>query len=509
MTTNSNSNTSSSVGSTSSSTHPGAAVVSFGTSPEPPVRRGRPSTTTTTTAKTHYDDKSPVGGTSDASRELSNPAKVAYCTTGSNNNNSKKSLGPANNRSIHDFFSSSHKRTTAPGGGSAGGSGMDGNPLPSTTSHEEGKPDASSAATRNTSNLVGDVDQIDWAAKFQKLEQLLQDKEEQLKAVTNNKTILHTALQSALEKTKHELEAVKSRMNDKTTAMGTVLEDLLRWKSNQQAKDLRETLATDGARLGRIVYARAGMRALESWEEGYATRDLEHRKLALVAKREALEERSKQVEAMENRNTFEGMEAREAIRMHFENLRTQEADLSKDEESLNDEKGAHIRALKRVASEDASRFRHRPKVRTGRHQCQHPIPIYSCFGTYIFFLVVSCMTDTFCIAYLEREDSQKCGELTTWSNCEKLPSRSISSIHDGPTQRKKTTPNTCHESTRFIEMFDMLGLSACMMSLKLTTIRLLPSWNVARERISIHSSNRNGDCQNDKPGHCSCKFYRE
>jgi hypothetical protein len=39
-----------------------------------------------------------------------------------------------------------------------------------------------------------------------------------------------------------------------------------------------------------------------------------------------------------------------------------ERELAEEEMALNDEKGAHIRALKRVASEDASRFRTRPKV---------------------------------------------------------------------------------------------------------------------------------------------------
>jgi len=278
-------------------------------------------------------------------------------------NNNKKNIGPSNNRSIHDFFSSSSTSTTS-------------------SSHKKGSTAvASHAATGNNGNasntprtgsssaLKNDLttDQVDWAARCQKLEQLLQDKDEQLKAVTDNKTILHTALQSALEKTKNELENVRNRMDEKNLAMSTVLEDLLRWKSNQQAKNLRETLAADGARLGRIVYARAGMRALESWEEGYATKDLEYRKQALATKRDALEARSKHVETMtETDNTFEGMEAREAIRMHIDNLKIQELELSKEEQALNDEKGAHIRALKRVASEDASRFRHRPKVGRNR-----------------------------------------------------------------------------------------------------------------------------------------------
>jgi tousled-like kinase len=323
------------VNSHSNSSSGSSHTVNFGLSPDL-AKRGR------------KDEKSSPVGICESSRDRSNPARVP-----------KKTQGPANNRSIHDFFSSSHKKSHPTSGG---------------TSPNEASSDGTN--TKSDPSLASSIDlasdQIDWAAKCQKLEQLLQDKDEQLKAVTNNKTILHTALQSALEKTRQELDSVKKRMNDQQTATCAVLEDLLRWKSNQQAKDLRETLAADGARLGRIVYARAGMRALESWEEGYATKDLEHRKQALVAKREALEARSKEVEGEENPNTFEAMEVREAIRMHFENLRIQEAELSKEEQSLNDEKGAHIRALKRVASEDASRFRHRPKV------CYHPVFLSDC-----------------------------------------------------------------------------------------------------------------------------------
>jgi hypothetical protein len=291
-----------------------------------------------TAKRSRKEEKTPPVGISEASRDRSNPTRMV----------SKKSQVPANNRSIHDFFSLSHKKPYT-------GSVITNNPI------NAGFNAAKSDTCPVSAEDLG-LDQVDWAAKYQKLEQLLHDKDEQLKAVTNNKTILHTALQSALEKTKQELDSVRTQIQVKQTTTAAVLEDLLRWKSNQQAKDLRETLAADGARLGRIVYARAGMRALESWEEGYATKDLEHRKQALVAKREALESRSKEVENKENQNTLEAMEAHEAIQMHFENLRIQEAELAKDEEALNDEKGAHIRALKRVASEDASRFRHRPKV---------------------------------------------------------------------------------------------------------------------------------------------------
>jgi hypothetical protein len=208
------------------------------------------------------------------------------------------------------------------------------------------------------------------------------------------------------------------------------MEDLLRWKSAQQAKELRERLATDGARLGRIVYARAGMRAVESWEEGFATKDLEAHKAKLKTKRVALEGRSHQLEAdKENdavhKSVLEQVEATLAVRMHLENLKKMERELAEEEMALNDEKGAHIRALKRVASEDASRFRSRPKV------CAVWIPSrdYSrkymstlSYSSHIITLLLALLllslyfsftTATFCIVSWERAAFPKFGVHTT------------------------------------------------------------------------------------------------
>jgi hypothetical protein len=108
------------------------------------------------------------------------------------------------------------------------------------------------------------------------------------------------------------------------------------------------------------------MRALESWEEGYATKNLEQHKQDLKKKRKALEQRLHGSTNKENQTQLEALEAKEAIQMHLENFRVTEQELKDEENALNDEKGAHVRALKRVASEDASRFRPRPKVRRER-----------------------------------------------------------------------------------------------------------------------------------------------
>ena len=287
------------------------------------------------------------------SRDRSNPASKA-----------SKAKPPANNKLIHDFFSSATTGNAKKKAGakasfsSSTATGTSGSTKASAAG--SGGSTASPSDTGSSNNATNEL-----AQKCQKLEQLVQDKDEQLKAVANNRTILQSALQTALTKKTEEYDTLKKETERKQEQTSQVLEELLRWKSNQQAKELRERLATDGARLGRIVYTRAGMRAVESWEEGYATKDLEERKKELKSKKVALEKRYKKFEDDKENGSvtdLEAIEAKEAVRMHLSNIRQKEKELAEEESALNDEKGAHIRALKRVASEDSSRFRSRPKV---------------------------------------------------------------------------------------------------------------------------------------------------
>jgi tousled-like kinase len=330
-------------------------------------------------------------------------------TTTSKSYNKKVIAPPANNKRIHDFFVSK-KKPTDHAMAAAKGDHNNGIKEHGSTTQPHKHTNSTTVTTTSTtttttaavtaigaisagavigsnnrpnewssSSSSSSVAAIDWETQCAKLQQQLQDKEEQLKAVSNNKTILHTALQSALASTKKELTQLQESSKYQQERMMSVMEDLLRWRSDKEAKDLRETLAADGARLGRIVYARTGMRAVESWEEGYATRDLEQRKEALKRTRKALDERQRRQQQPDSQPPLSGtggvdptvdptvarleaQEGREALHMHLETLRQQEQELLAEEQALNDEKGAHIRALKRVASEDSSRFRTRPKL---------------------------------------------------------------------------------------------------------------------------------------------------
>jgi len=215
--------------------------------------------------------------------------------------------------------------------------------------------------------------------RCQELEQTCKDMDSQLKAVSNNQTIMHTNLRAALGRKGNEIEEIKkSNVKDKEKTR-KIIETLVRSNSSREAKELRQQLASDGARLGRIIYTRAGMRVVENWEEGHAPKQLQRRKYTLEGKKKMFLSRQRKLEdaasvhsdgkddkALGNgaflSDPLTVLETRETIRYHLDCIKQEEGDLRDEEIALNNEKAQHIRALKLVASEDASRVRARPKL---------------------------------------------------------------------------------------------------------------------------------------------------
>lgn len=212
------------------------------------------------------------------------------------------------------------------------------------------------------------------------LEKIIKDKDDQLKAVSNNQTILNTALKASLCQREKEIKELRKSKERDAARSSHIIEKLIRAESSQEAKELRQKLASDGARLGRITYTRAGLRTVESWEEGHASKLLQRRKLALEAKNQTMLDRQATVERAAKalsegkevvdtigglvlNNALAIMDAQESVRLHLDGISKLEDEIKKEEQALNNEKTEHIRALKRIASEDASRFRSRPKVR--------------------------------------------------------------------------------------------------------------------------------------------------
>jgi tousled-like kinase len=344
-----------------------------------------------------------VGISGDHSRDRSNGGT----SSSSSNKKARILIPPANNKRIHDFFTKKQQNSQQNNGGDGGNANNNNNNnntgrnAAATTATANVNDNGTTTAPRNnninndgtntaTGNMTSSTKTVhlssstidaattaaaaavteQWEAKYVRLQQKLQDRDEQLKAVTGNKTILHTALQQALTKTRNELNELQESTTKDRSNINSVLEDTMRWKFLKIAKDLRVSLSQDGNRLGKIVSTRAGMRVIDSWEEGYASKDWQSRKEEWKLKHRTLLDRQEQLKIRLNNDDdpstimsqLEIQEAKESIQMHLETLRREEQELLTEEQTLNDEKGAHIRALKRVASEDASRFRVRPKL---------------------------------------------------------------------------------------------------------------------------------------------------
>lgn len=216
-------------------------------------------------------------------------------------------------------------------------------------------------------------------ARCDELEKILRDKDDQLKAVSNNQTITNTALKASLCQREKEIVDLKRSKETDSAKASRIIENLIRAESSRAAKELRQNLASDGARLGRITYTRAGLRTVERWEEGHASKLLQRRKMDLKSKKQIFLDRQATVEravktmsegkdvtesigGLVLNNSLAIMDTQESVRLHLTDILKQEAEVKEEEKALDNEKSEHIRSLKRVASEDASRFRSRPKV---------------------------------------------------------------------------------------------------------------------------------------------------
>ena len=315
------------------------------------------------------------------------PPRTSKEADTNNNHHSKRTRKPANNTTIRNFFMPLQQQKTR-------AKAVTPTTPPTADKNNTNATVATPKPLRPSTTATPTTPPLDrLERRVRELEQACADKDEQLKAVADNRTILHTALQSALAQRTQELKDVQATHRAWQATSQASLESLVRDRAAQEAKLTRERLAADGARLGRITYARAGMRIVETWEEGFASTQLAARRQALKERNALLQERYEKANEIaqklteqnndENgavdknegwkeekwtvggvvvRTQLDALEAKESARFHLQTVQLEEKKLVAEEASLNEEKGAHVRALKRVASEDASRFKSRPKL---------------------------------------------------------------------------------------------------------------------------------------------------
>ena len=303
--------------------------------------------------------------------------------------------------------------------------------VPTLTSRPKKKKQSSSnkADTQSEDSINLQLENKRMLSKIEELQKQLEDANARNNSIRNNQTMISTNLQRQLKSLKTELESVRCENTVKTTKAMDIIEKLVREESIREAKDLRQKLASDGARLGRLVSSRVGLRSHDHWEDGHDPLVVKLRKAELKKKREALERRredlSKAQQAHSNNravmsperstdtmldseasnnyhdlaqmNDFDRFEASETIKMHLDEVRREEAKLNEEERALHTEKQGHVRALKRVASEDSSKFRLKHKV---SQICLYVVPklLINCICLILLLfkiLLFSLTTDTF------------------------------------------------------------------------------------------------------------------
>lgn len=195
------------------------------------------------------------------------------------------------------------------------------------------------------------------------LTESLEEKTSQLKAVSNNQTIIHAQLKKTLQQKEQEILSLKEDMKRRDTKIRDKLEEMIRKESAREHEELRQKLASDGARLGRWVYNWVGMRRETVWEDGTAFKACEKKRRELVRKRSILEQKLKDGSAtVATLDAMERQEFEQSIRIHLNELQRMEMELKQEENALNVEKNAHKLALKQVANEDYSHFKSKPKL---------------------------------------------------------------------------------------------------------------------------------------------------
>ena len=242
------------------------------------------------------------------------------------------------------------------------------------------------------------------------LQKQLDDATSRNNSIRNNQTLISTNLQRQLKNQKIEYDKLRDECNSKMEKAMDIVERFVRDESVRTSADLRQKLASDGARLGRLVSSRVssnhhGMmmggrtQFIESWEDGYAPKRLKMKREELRMRREELERRKNELLLLDNKNDNNGsgsindesnstitnvsdnnhddessellttmndldrMEAHETVRMHIDEIKRQEMELDNEEKVLNIEKRGHVRALKLLSNEDSSKFRVHRKVR--------------------------------------------------------------------------------------------------------------------------------------------------
>ena len=202
----------------------------------------------------------------------------------------------------------------------------------------------------------------------------------ELEIVKKSENLLRDEVKRLLLRNEESLKQYESKLKQKESAAAKIFEKVMRAKASRDALDARKKLASESVRLGEIVtvHSRSIRNSVtEIWKDGHAFKSLHEEMGQLIERKESLEKQKKVLER-ERRGMLkefkklsdseqemwveplEFVERQESVKEALGQLKDKELRISEDRKKLESEKKLHVREIKRIQSEDQSRFNKHP-----------------------------------------------------------------------------------------------------------------------------------------------------
>lgn len=201
---------------------------------------------------------------------------------------------------------------------------------------------------------------------------------------------------SQLEQQRNSHLAAQVKIKERLDKSLLLIKEFLIQQARQQNKDRREQAMKNNLRLGQFNTVRQGAQFVEQWSDGYAFKEiskslekinrmkedlekqrkiLQRRKPPSEGKPEKKERKQKQQQQQQQDDSFskptapvgnlkwnEYHEQDEILRLRAAALKKEEQESQTELEKLERSRNIHIREIKRINSEDHSRFNHHPTL---------------------------------------------------------------------------------------------------------------------------------------------------
>lgn len=191
-------------------------------------------------------------------------------------------------------------------------------------------------------------------------------------------TTMMEGMQRQIAELSREISAQQEtivKLQECTSRSRELIRDLLIEKSNTDRKTTRQRVMENRLRLGQFVTQRQGAHFEEKWIEGSRFKELDQRRKNIELVREEIERKKKQWnkrkppvgDAKKNSKSKgdevsvdEFYEQLEIFDLRKQMLVKEDKEIQMELERLDRERNLHIREIKRIANEDASRFNGHP-----------------------------------------------------------------------------------------------------------------------------------------------------